>query len=285
MSRLNVEVAGRGPDLVLLHGWGLNLGVWDGLVQEIGARFRVISIDLPGHGRSAWNAGRSTPAEMAWQIHDTLSSVSNRYCLLGWSLGGQIALDLAAAMPSRVERLVLVATTAKFASAPDWPHGMPAATLTRLAGKLRTDSRRTMDDFLKLQVRGGADSENVLGQLRNALSTHGEAQPEALSAGLNMLAASDLRATLPHVRLPVLVIAGQHDRITPAAASRALTQLLPDARYIEIRRAAHVPFLSHPKLFAKWLQSFLRPARTEKRRPKRMRAKRRVRARTGKPIR
>src|SRR5580698_3178204 len=124
---LYIETHGTGPDLVLLHGWGLNLRVWDGLTRELESTFRVIAVDLPGHGRSAWNPKARTPAEQAWQVHATLSSISDRYSLLGWSLGGQIAIDLAAAMPGSVERLILVATTPRFAKSEDWPYGMPPA--------------------------------------------------------------------------------------------------------------------------------------------------------------
>jgi pimeloyl-ACP methyl ester carboxylesterase len=199
MSELHVEVSGTGPDLVLLHGWGLNVRVWDGLVEELRDHFRMIAIDLPGHGRSRASSGQGTPAEQAWLIHQALSSVSDRYSLLGWSLGGQIALDLAAAMPWQIEKLVLV-----------------------------------------------------------AIFVHGHAAPEALQAGLNTLATSDLRATLSHVIVPTLVITGQNDRITAPAASRSLANALPNAKYVEMRRAAHAPFLSHRTEFAKLVLDFLR---------------------------
>jgi pimeloyl-[acyl-carrier protein] methyl ester esterase len=260
MKELYVEISGSGPDLVLLHGWGLNVRVWDSLVEELRSRFRMIAVDLPGHGRSAWSAGQGTPAEQAWLIHSTLASVSNRYSLLGWSLGGQIALDLAAAMPGQIDRLVLVAATPRFAQSVDWPYGMQPAVLTKLATQLRQDYRQTVSDFLELQVRGSIEGSGVLDQLRHALFVHGQAQPEALEAGLNTLATSDLRPTLPHVRVPTLVIAGQNDRITAPAASRALAQALPDARYVEMRRAAHAPFLSHRKEFAALVDKFLRGA-------------------------
>jgi hypothetical protein len=113
-------------------------------------------------------------------------------------------------------------------------------------------------DFLDLQVRGSVDSSAVVEHLRKALSVHGEAKPEALESGLNTLATSDLRPTLPHVRTPTLVIAGQNDRITAPGASRVLAAALPDARYVEMRRAAHAPFLSHRKEFTAALEQFLR---------------------------
>jgi pimeloyl-[acyl-carrier protein] methyl ester esterase len=239
--------------------------VWDGLVEELRNRFRMIAVDLPGHGRSAWSPGRGTPAEQAWLIHSTLASVSNRYSLLGWSLGGQIALDLAAAMPGQIDRLVLVAATPRFAQSPDWPYGMQPAVITKLATQLRQDYRQTVSDFLELQVRGSIEGTGVLDQLRHALFVHGQAQPGALEAGLNTLATSDLRPTLSHVRTPTLVIGGQNDRITAPAASRALAQALPDARYVEMRRAAHAPFLSHRSEFAALVDRFLRGADVQER--------------------
>jgi pimeloyl-[acyl-carrier protein] methyl ester esterase len=263
MSELYVEINGSGPDLVLLHGWGLNVRVWDGLVQELRGRFRLIAVDLPGHGKSPWTPGRITPAEQAWLLHSRLAPISNRYALMGWSLGGQIALDLAAAMPAQIEKLVLVATTPRFVAAPDWPYGMKLEVITKMATQLREDYRQTVRDFLDLQVRGSIDGTNVVEQMRHALSVHGEAKPDALEAGLNTLATSDLRPTLPHVRTPTLVIAGQNDRITAPGASRVLAVALPDARYVEMRRAAHAPFLSHRKEFTAVLNSFLRAGNTD----------------------
>jgi len=257
MSELYFEVSGTGPDLVLLHGWGLNIRVWDGLVQELRDRFRCIAVDLSGHGKSPWGSGKGTPAEHAWLIHQTLQSVSARYSILGWSLGAQMALDLAAAIPGQLDKLVLVAATARFVSGPDWPYGMAQSVLQKMAAGLRADYQQAVSDFIELQVRGSAEATSVLHQLRQALFLHGHAQPEALEAGLNTLATADLRGTLPHVRAQTLVIAGQNDRITPPAASRLLAEAMPEANYVEMRRAAHAPFLSHRKEFVALVTEFM----------------------------
>jgi pimeloyl-[acyl-carrier protein] methyl ester esterase len=264
VSDLYVETRGSGPDLVLLHGWGLNLRVWDGLADEMAKSFRIIAVDLPGHGRSEWNPKAGTPAEQAWQVHAALQPFSDRYSLLGWSLGGQIALDLAAAMPGSVERLVLVATTPRFAAGVDWPYGMPATAVEKMATQLRTNYKRTVSEFLDLQVRGSASSDKVLAELRASLFAHGEAHPKALVSGLATLESSDLRPMLSLVRAPTLVIAGQYDRVTLPAASRALAEALPDARFVEFRRAAHAPFLSHTAEFAALVTQFLRGVEPER---------------------
>ena len=258
MSALHHEISGRGRDLVLLHGWSLNLRVWDELTRELARRFRVIAIDLPGHGGSDWDEQASTPAAQAWRVHETLAPLTERYALLGWSLGGQFALDLAAAMPAGIERLVLVSTTPRFLAAPGWPFGTPPALLARLAERLHAGDGGAIDDFLKLQVRGNTPrtAARVLKSLRCALQG-GMARPAALAHGLERLRNADLRPALSMVRVPTLVLAGTQDRIVRPGAARALAALA-DARYLEFPGAAHAPFLSHPKRFAEVLNGFLR---------------------------
>ncbi len=262
MSRLYTEVRGSGPTVALLHGWGLNLRVWDGLAAALGDRFRIVTVDLPGHGRSEWLPERSSLAAQAEQVHAAVSAIAETYSLLGWSLGGQIALHLAADPPkaivAAIDRLVLIAATPRLSAGPDWPHGAAPERLAEQAADLRTDYRRTVGDFLELQVRGSAGGEAALTRLRAALFAHGEAHPAALAQGLALLRATDLRPLLGGILQPALVIAGQYDRVTLPAASRALAELLPDARYVEIRRAAHAPFLSHLPQVTPLLTEFLR---------------------------
>ena len=306
MSHLYTEVHGSGPTLVLLHGWGLNVRVWDGLAAALCDRFRIVTVDLPGHGRSAWLPQRSSLEEQAAQVGETVAAIAGEYSLLGWSLGGQIALQLAAARGDSVirrpgpephrdphphpdtrpdphrhlqprpaagaamNRLVLIAATPRFVAGPDWPHGAPAERLAAQAAGLRTDYRRTVSDFLELQVRGSAGGAEALEQLRGALFAHGRTDPHgqpdaagpdlaALACGLELLGDTDLRPLLAGITLPALVIAGQYDRVIQPAASHALADSLPNARYVEIRRAAHAPFLSHLPQLSALLFDFLLP--------------------------
>jgi pimeloyl-[acyl-carrier protein] methyl ester esterase len=260
MSALHAEISGRGRDLVLLHGWGANLRVFDELTAALARRFRVIALDLPGHGRSSWDPHATTPAAQAWRVCETLAPLTNRYSLLGWSLGGQFALDLAAALPGGIERLVLVATTPKFLAAPGWRHGLKAAALEALAARLHADPPRALDEFLRLTVLGERPrtAARVLKKLLAALAAHGTPRAEALACDLERLRDGDLRAQLAAVRAPTLVIAGGRDRIARAAAARALAAALPRGRCRTLTRAAHVPFLSHPQQFATLVSRFLR---------------------------
>jgi pimeloyl-[acyl-carrier protein] methyl ester esterase len=261
MSGLYTETRGSGPTLALLHGWGLNLRVWDGLVAALCERFRVVTVDLPGHGRSGWRPERASLAAQAQQVHEAIAAGAGEYSLLGWSLGGQIALRIAAAQPraagAAIARLVLIAATPRFSEGPDWPHGASPQRMVEQAAGLRGDYQRTVSEFLELQVRGSAGGEQALAQLRAALFAHGEAQPQALASGLELLRTTDLRPLLGDIASPALVIAGQYDRVVRPGAARALAEALPQARYVEIRRAAHAPFLSHLPQVSALLTEFL----------------------------
>ena len=208
--------------------------------------------------------------QQAAQVAETVAAITAEYSLLGWSLGGQIALQLAAAQcaagarppapAAAADRLVLIATTPRLTAGPDWPHGTPPERLAAQADGLETDYRRTVSDFLELQVRGSAGSAEALEQLRAALFAHGYPGLAALARGLELLRETDLRPLLGGITLPTLVIAGQYDRVTVPAASHALADALPDARYVEIRRAAHAPFLSHLPELSTQISDFLLPA-------------------------
>jgi len=250
---LHVEIRGQGKDqghgelpLVCLHGWGLNLRVFDSL--------DAMAIDLPGHGASPWDPGRATLAAQAEQLVEVLPP---RCALLGWSLGGQLALQIAARWPDRVSKLVLVATTPRFVAEEGWSAGMSPELMQRFAEQLARDWHATVDEFLQLQVRGSREATAALESLQRALREHGEAHPAALAAGLDILRTADLRADARSVRVDTLVIAGQHDRITPASASEWLAANMPSARVLTVLRAGHAPFLSHVPEFAAALAGFL----------------------------
>ena len=231
---LHVEIRGTGPDLVLLHGWALHGGMWGPWLDELARRARLHLIDLPGHGRSPWPAGASTLRDLARAVSP---HVPNGAAVLGWSLGGMVALELARSRPGDLAALVLIATTPCFLARDDWPVGMNPGVLDGFAAGLAGDYRRTLTNFLALQTWGDENASQALRSLRANLDSHGEPDPQALVAGLGILRTADLRDALAAITVPTLVIAGEHDRITPVAAGRELASRLPSARFVEVPKA------------------------------------------------
>ncbi len=242
--------------LVCLHGWGLNSQVFDGLRARWAGP--VLALDLPGHGSAASPVGVVSTLD-AW-ADILLPQLPARCVLLGWSLGGQLALRLAQREPARIERLVLVATTPRFVAGADWAVGMAPAALQRFADGLARDWQATLAEFLQLQVRGSRDAAEALALLQQAVAAHGGADPQALAAGLQILRDSDLRGAAATVAVPTLVLSGQHDRVTHPHAGAWLANALPQARYVQMPRAGHAPFISHQDDFCAHLADFLAEA-------------------------
>jgi pimeloyl-[acyl-carrier protein] methyl ester esterase len=251
--KLHVELRGEGPGLVLLHGWGLNSAAWSPLLPRLEQRFRLALVDLPGHGRSPAAAAAPGLAGWAAAVADAAPAAS---AWLGWSLGGQVAMAAALAGHD-IHRLVLVATTPCFVAGPGWPCGVPAGVLAGFADSLARDHDKTVRDFLSLQLRGDIRAATLLRSLRALLAASPAPDPAALAAGLQILAATDLRARLPALALPTLVLAGERDRLTPAEAGRRLAAALPDGRLHAFAGAAHAPFLTHGEEFAAAVTAFL----------------------------
>lgn len=121
--KLNIEASGRGPDLVLLHGWGMHSGVWRKEAQELARQFRVHLVDLPGHGKSRdCDQFDGVVGALTEQLPRSLAAA-------GWSLGAIIALEWAAAVPEQVTKLALISGTPSFALREDWRWGWPREAL------------------------------------------------------------------------------------------------------------------------------------------------------------
>lgn len=248
-----VETLGDGPDLVLLHGWGLHGGVWRNTATQLAADYRVHCIDLPGFGCSA-------PLFDAYSVQALAEAVSQAVpsgaAWVGWSLGGMVALSAAGA-GAPIRRLGLVATNARFIKGPDWPNAVAGDVLDGFIDDLRTDYRGTLMRFLALQAKGSSRAREELRVLRGEVLSRGEPSLHGLKGGLDILKNSDLRELLPKVRIPVLLINGVRDTLVSLAAAEQMAAKFPVARVERIAGAGHAPFLSHPDTFTTALREFL----------------------------
>jgi pimeloyl-[acyl-carrier protein] methyl ester esterase len=247
------EISGHGPELVLLHGWGLHGGVWDTFVPLLEDTFRITRIDLPGHGHSAWSGERDLDAIAA----AVLATAPLHAAWAGWSLGGMVALRAATLQPARISALVCIASSPCFVRKPGWQSAMLPQLLDSFAGELDQDYARTLNRFLALQVRGSAHATEVLKRLRATLLARGRPRAEGLRAGLEVLRNADLRAAARHLHCPSLLVMGGRDTLVPPGAGHATVALLPAARLEMIEAAGHAPFISAPDTVAGHLQQFL----------------------------
>lgn len=239
---MHIERLGKGPPLVLLHGWGLHGGIYAPLLPALAARHAVHVVDLPGHGRSAPPAGALDLGGVARELLRRLPGA----IWIGWSLGGLVALEAAIEAPHAVRAVAAIATSPRFVPGPDWPHGVAHAVFDEFGANLARDWRGTVERFLALECLGSEGCRAELRALRAHVLDHGMPAVSALADGLRILADTDLRAELAALALPVLWIGGARDRLVPAAAVEAAAALTPGSRCVIIPGGGHAPFVGRP---------------------------------------
>ncbi len=259
MSGLHVASTGQGPDLVLLHGWGMHGGVFAALLPHLDG-FRVHRVDLPGHGHSPWQPPFALPA-LARAVHAAVAGrLAGPALWAGWSLGGMVALQAAVDFPEAVAALALIAAAPRFSAAGDWPHGMAADNLAGFGARLAVDHAGVLQRFLALQTYGEPDARATLRTLREALAGAPAPRPEALAAGLEILQHADLRPAWRALACPALLIGGGRDRLIHPAALAAAAELQPGARLHTLDDAGHAPFVARPDAVAACLREFAHAA-------------------------
>jgi pimeloyl-[acyl-carrier protein] methyl ester esterase len=118
---MHIKVIGQGPDLVMLHGWGMHSAVWHDMAEALAKKFTLHLVDLPGHGQSEWH---ENALDLAVLLANLANELPKSAYWLGWSLGGLISTAFADQFPERVEKLVLVAATPCFVKKDDWSCAM-----------------------------------------------------------------------------------------------------------------------------------------------------------------
>ena len=247
---MHIDVQGSGPDLVLIHGWAMHGGIFAALTKSLATHLRMHVVDLPGHGYSRGEA-RFGICDSAQRI----AAATPRALWVGWSLGGLVALQAALDNPARVRGLAMLASSPRFVSAADWPHGLAPSVFAEFAAELRNHYRHAIERFLALETMGSAHAQADLRDLKKRVFERGEPDPNALQDGLAALDNSDLRADLVRLSIPSLWLAGHRDRLVPPAAMRWSAQQAPHARHLEFD-SGHAPFLEHAEAIADAITGF-----------------------------
>ena len=239
--RIAFEVRGTGPPVLLIQGVGVHGEGWRPQVDELAARYTCLWFDNRGMGRSQPVGAPVTVRQMADDARALLDAAGwERAHVVGHSLGGPIALELALMARPRVRSLALLCTFAT---------GRAAAPLTlrmlRLGLGSRVGPRRMRRRaFLGLVMSPETLAENDVDALADRLAPlfgHDLAdQPPITGAQLRAMRAADLTTRLRELEgVPTLVVSGAYDPIAPPRLGRALAVGIPGARYVEFPDASH----------------------------------------------
>ncbi|MFE2284912.1 alpha/beta fold hydrolase [Streptomyces sp. NPDC059443] len=241
-----------GPGLLLAHGGGGSVESNFGpILDDLAARHTVVGVDYPGTGATP----RATQPLELDELADQLVAAADaegleRFAVLGYSLGGNVAVRIAARYPERVTALVLTAT---FARAGQWL-GLVTDLWSELArrGEDELLARLLVPLTLSPQALEGLTDEQVEAAVRATAASFppGGGDHAALVKG------ADLSADLARVGVPALVIATTADRLVPVALQREVADTLPGARWAELP-TGHLPFAELPQEWAALVTGFL----------------------------
>ncbi|MBC2806953.1 MULTISPECIES: alpha/beta fold hydrolase [Rhizobium] len=244
-----VHVSGAGLPLVFVHGFTTTAQFWREQIEAFSSRYRVIRIDLPGHGVSPRPEGRSyTIAAFANDILAVYRALEiDEAILVGLSMGGTVAQTFTLSHPERVLALVLVGAT---------PHGLGADVNVDNVLKAIDDLGvvKASQNVIERSFGRTAGRDLVEFARQEVTQTPAFVAREAI-ASLN---ASDSRANLHDIGVPTLVVVGTEDIITPPGESVVLAEGIPESRLEVIADAGHFPMLEQPQVFNHVLESFLK---------------------------
>ena len=230
--------------MVFLHGWGQSRQIW---YQQISAFPDALFLNLPGHGGSE-------------EHDDWIKAISEQLpaspsIIVGWSLGGIIAMQLALKHPEKVRGLALISTTPSFCDRRDWNHGCQQEVFNAFENGTQENSAKTMSRFFMLMLQGDNISRSDYNQIAKAgIDREYPPTQVTLTKGLNRLAATDLRSVVSSISTPALVMHGEQDAIVPATAGTWLAGEIPHTTWQAFDNCGHAPFLTHPETFNESLE-------------------------------
>jgi pimeloyl-ACP methyl ester carboxylesterase len=264
--RVNFNIAGQGPPVVLIHGVAGRAGQWNETMQLLADSHTVIAPDLLGHGDSAKPRGDYSLGAHASGIRDLLLGLGfERASVVGHSLGGGIAMQMAYQFPERCERLVLVSsgglgtdvhTLLRAATLPGSEFVLPilahprvlsaAGLLPRALGRIGLRTGPDLEEMARgYQSLSNAEARSAfIHTLRSVIDPTGQ----RVNAADRLYLAS---------RMPTLIIWGRRDKIIPVKHAEAARQGMPGSQLELFDEAGHFPHLNEPVRFARLLKAFL----------------------------
>ena len=242
--RIAVSYAGQGPLILFLHGIRGRKRNWSRQVEAFSKHFTAAAWDARGYGESDDYPG---PLQFEDFTNDVIRVAQHfeaqKLHLVGASMGGRIARNVALRFPERLHSLVLVGTTPGF-------DALSPEDMQRFLTE-----RRSSDPEAARKLVGSRARPDAIDELKDSIArVHEESYRKTLEASVTQ----DRRAPIENIRVPTLVVAGDEDKVYPPAIARDMARRIPGAELVMVRGAGHLPNLERPGRFNEILADFLK---------------------------
>ena len=253
---VNYQATGSGPPVVLLHGLAEDHQSWDVVVSDL-AGFTTYAVDVRGHGGSSAGDGEGTLAQLSADLERFVREVSGPAAVIGYSLGGTIALRAAAEADTQIRHLIVIASSSV----------VGGAAAEFFAGRIAQIENEQWDDFAS-GLRGDTAQQVVTDVDLDALTAarvgavgNGHGYVNAAHAMIGVRSAP-LTDELAHISVPVDVIGADQDVFCPRKAADLIVEGVPNGRYHEIEGAGHLISVDQPRRYGQLISGLLKESAT-----------------------
>jgi pimeloyl-[acyl-carrier protein] methyl ester esterase len=247
---------GAGLPLLFIHGWGVDSRVWRQQAKHFSSNFKVVRVDLPGHGESGFK--KASLADIAIDLKKILNALGVEQCtVVGSSFGGMVALKLYEHHHHIFDRFIFVGSLPKFSKSADFPHGLDIERIRKLEGQVEQDYPGIVHIFFRSLFTKQERATRRYKWLQRFRRDQGAPVKAALREYLDILEKEDLRNVFRQVKIPIDFINGRQDPICDYESVLSLKELMPQAEFFFFEDCGHFPFLSQPHEFNCVLERFL----------------------------
>ena len=251
---MHIKITGKGSPIVLIHGWGMTGKIWDEFSKLMKRDNKIFIIDLPGMGKS--------PIIKPYKIDNLIDKIHElipeNVTIIGWSLGGQIAMKYCLKYPKTVNNLVCISSTPCFIRKPGWEYGVNINFFSKFKKNLLTNWKKTLKSFFLLQIKEDKESKNILKKLENDFMGQQLPTKEGLEKSLEILAEIDMRNEVKNINIPALIITGKLDNISNYKASIWMQSQIKESKIFIFDLAGHIPFVNYQSKCFELVEEFLR---------------------------
>jgi len=250
------DIEGEGENLLFIHGWGVNKKIWRQQLKFFSKYYRVMAIDLPGHGKSSWQK-----IDLKGMVEDIKLILDqekfHNVTMIGSSLGGLVALKFYELFPDQIQRMIFVGTIPKFSKSDDFPHGLDIAKMRKLGGHLESDYPSIVNVYFRSLFTKQERQTRRFKWIQKFRRTDQIPMRKALLEYLDIMEKEDLREVLKNIKIPMQFINGREDEICNRETVAFLKKISPTSRFDFFEQCGHFPFLSKPYEFNQIMEEFL----------------------------
>jgi len=244
-----IESLGAGHPIIFIHGWAMNKDVFKPFFEKLDKnKYQLLFFDLPEMDENdAWE-------KCINQINEEIQNYNfDSFDIFGWSLGGQVAIEICQLNKEKVKKIILASSTPLFVNNDVWEFGLNKVIFENFAKSIMSDQKKTLTNFFNLQLLGQENKKAILTYLTNCVATQ-NLNINSLKFYLSHMKNNNFLTFMGNMNCDIYLIAGDQDKIVPIESQIFMQKNISNVKKtIFINKASHVPFLSHPDECATYL--------------------------------